>query len=326
MRTHITITIGAVVLCLLLSGCGEGSQDRRSTHRMAGCAECVNDTVYVMGGMTLRKTLADVGAYDPATKIWNSRRAIPTSRLLAASAVHGKDLYVIGGRNERGVLSTVERYITTEDKWARCALMPTARWSLMASESGDRIYAFGGISGTGNSRRALDVVEVYDPNTDSWQTIGRMPEPRQGAAVAAVNGLIYIISGKIASYVETPASDQIITEDVDCFDPKTKTWTRAQDIPTGRVGAKAVVYKGEIYVVGGIAKGGGFPVQVDVFDPRSNQWSDGPRLSSGRSAHMCALAGDLIIVFGGSSVRYGSGRQSISDRMETVSISEYQQQ
>jgi hypothetical protein len=36
--------------------------------------------------------------------------------------------------------------------------------------------------------------------------------------------------------------------------------------------------------------------------------------------------GDSIVLFGGSSSTYGSGRTSISASMETVSISGYQQQ
>jgi N-acetylneuraminic acid mutarotase len=291
---------------------------------MAGSAESVNGILYVMGGMTLSANLPDVGAYDQSAKTWTSKTSIPTPRSTAASVVFENDVYVIGGRNENGVLSTVEKYSTTENKWLPGASMPTARWSLMACNADGKLYAFGGISGIGNNRRALDIVEAYDPKTDSWQSVGKMPEARQGAAIAAVNGLIYVISGKIASYVEATTSDQI-TEHVDSFDPKTKAWTRVQDIPTGRVGARAIVANGLIFIVGGIAKGGEFPAQIDVFDPGSNRWSAGQRLSSGRSGHLCALVGDSIVVFGGSSVSYGGGRPSINGSMETVSLAGQQQ-
>ena len=314
-----------IIFCLLLLGCSEQKQGTtRFTKRMAGSAESVNGILYVVGGMTLSANLPDVGAYDPSAKAWTPKTSIPTPRSLGASVVFENDIYVIGGRKENAILSTVEKYSTIENKWLSAASMPTARWSLMTCSADGKIYAFGGISGIGNNRRALDIVEAYDPNSNSWQSVGKMPEPRQGAAIAEVNGLIYVISGKIASYVEATTSDQI-TEHVDSFNPKTKAWKRVHDIPTGRVGARAVVANGLIFVVGGIAKSGEFPEQIDVFDPRSNQWSVGPRLSSGRSGHMCALAGDSIVVFGGSSVSYGGGRPSINGSMETVSIAGHQQ-
>jgi len=328
MRTANCVGLG-IVFCLLLLGCSEGQQgttrhDKKFTERMAGSAESVNGVLYVMGGMSLSANLPDVGAYHPSTKTWTQKVAIPTPRSLGASVVFENDIYVIGGRNENAVLSTVERYSTTENKWFPAAPMPTARWSLMTCSAGGQLYSFGGVSGIGNNRRALDIVEAYDPKSNSWQSVGKMPEPRQGAAIAEVNGLIYVISGKIASYVEATTSDQI-TEHVDSFDPKAKAWNRVQDIPTGRVGARAVVANGLIFVVGGIAKSGEFPAQIEVFDPRSNRWSAGPRLSSGRSGHLCALVGDSIVVFGGSAVSYGGGRPSINGSMETVSLAGQQQ-
>jgi N-acetylneuraminic acid mutarotase len=319
-----------IVFYLFLVGCTDGQQgttrqdNKKFTERMAGSAESVNGVLYVMGGMSLSANLPDVGAYDPSRKSWTPKTAIPTPRSLGASVVLGNDIYVIGGRNETAVLSTVEKYSTTENKWSSAAPMPTARWSLMTCPAGGKIYAFGGLSGLGNSRRALNIVEAYDPNNNSWESIGNMSEARQGAAIAEVNGLIYVISGKIASYVEATTSEQI-TEHVDSFDPKMRAWKRLQDIPTGRVGARAVVANNLIFVVGGIAKSGEFPTQTDVFDPSSNQWSAGPHLSSGRSAHMSALVGDSIIVFGGTSVAYGGGRPSINGAMETVSVASYQQ-
>lgn len=309
-----------IAFVLFLSGCSDRQQGtKRFIERMAGSAESVDGVLYVMGGSTPSANLPDVGAYDVSTETWTPKAAIATPRSLGASVVFENDIYVIGGLNESGVLSTVERYSITENKWFPAAPMPTARWSLVACRVDDKLYAFGGLSGIANRRRALDIVEAYDPGSNSWQFVDRMPERRQGLAIAAVNGLIYVISGKIASYVEATTSDPI-TERVDSFDPKTKAWNRVQDIPTGRVGAKAVVAKGLIFVVGGIAKGGAFPTQIDVFDPSSNQWSAGPRLSSGRSGHMCGLLGDSIVVFGGTSVR---GSLSINGSMETVSIAGY---
>jgi len=300
----------------------EAGPSKASDHvflgRVAGCAEAVNGKIIVAGGMTLSGDVREVGSYDPATKSWTSCAPIPTPRSAAASAVHGGAMFVIGGRNDDGVLSSVEKYIVAEDKWESCAPMPTPRWSLMACVVGDTLYAFGGIAGVGDNRRTLDVVEALDIKNNTWRSLGAMPEGLHSAASAAVDGRIFIISGKAATYVQsTPTSHR--PERVYCFDPIADTWTVVQDIPTDRTGGRAVVAEGKIFVVGGICKTGEFPTQIDVFDPLSNEWSIGPKLQSGRSGHMCAVLGKSIVVFGGSSVM-GTTSPSINATMETIQI------
>lgn len=149
-----------------------------------------------------------------------------------------------------------------------------------------------------------------------------MPERRHGAAVAALDERVYVISGKIAAWPESSASERI-TERVDCLNPTTKTWSRLTDIPTGRVGAKAIVAHGLIFVVGGIGRSGEFPTAIDVFDPRSNEWRAGPVLARGRSGHMCAIVDEQIIVLGGGTVAYGAGKPSICTATELVSVFGY---
>ena len=57
------------------------------------------------------------------------------------------------------------------------------------------LYAVGGATGAPDDKN-LDLVDVYDPATDSW-THKRHLNTRRGApAVAAVNGKIYAIGGK----------------------------------------------------------------------------------------------------------------------------------
>jgi len=326
MKTNFGVII--IAISLLLSCGGNVQQENASSQddkiyiqRMTGCSESVNGIIYVMAGMTMTDNLSEVGAYNILTKKWEAKASIPTPRSLASSEVYANDIYIFGGRNGNNILSIVEKYSTTENKWSTCATMAKARWSLMTCETNDTIYAFGGISGAGNNRKALDIVEAYNPVSNSWKSIGKMPESRQGAAIAVVNGLIYIISGKIASYAETTSGDQI-TDNVYSFNPKTKEWALVSAIPTGRTGAKAVVANGAIFVVGGVAISGDFPTAIDVFDPLLNKWSTGPNLSSGRSGHMCVLQGDSIIIIGGTSSKTGEER-SICNSMETINISEY---
>src|SRR5260370_24888888 len=73
--------------------------------------------------------------------------------------------------------------------------MPTPRLSLAAAVSPDgRIFAIGG--STASILQTLDVVEAYDPATQTWATMSPMPTARSFLGTATDDyGLIYAIGG-----------------------------------------------------------------------------------------------------------------------------------
>lgn len=313
------IRLRTIAVCMLIifshSACGQTDP----TERVGANVESLNDVVYVMGGMTLSQNLSTVSAYIPAKNTWESKTAMPTPRAAAGSAVLNDIIYVVGGRKENSVLGTLEKYQTREDKWISVKPISTPRWLLMAAGVNGKVYAFGGISGVGNNRKTLDTIEVYHPDKDTWEMAGRMPQPRHSAAIAVVGGRIYIISGKIAAYTEV-TSGEPITERVDCFDPVSGTCREVTSIPTGRTGARAVVFDERIYVVGGLTENNEFPVTIDVYDPKSDKWEVGPNLKKGRSGHACAVLGNTLYIIGGSTVRYGTGTPTICKGLRMLAL------
>jgi N-acetylneuraminic acid mutarotase len=298
---------------------GSCRAEQDPTERIGANAEGVNGVVYVMGGSTLRQGLSSVSAYIATNERWENRTSMPNLRGNAASIVLQGTIYMIGGRNENSVLGTLEKYDPREDKWTPGRPMPTPRWQLMAAAVNGKVYALGGISGIGNNRKALDVVEVYDPDKDTWETAGKMPEARHSAAIAVVGNKIYLISGKTVAWSEA-TSRKPITERVDCFDPVSNTWREVKSIPTGRTGARSVVFDDHIYVVGGIAEKDEFPVRIDVYDPKSNEWKVGPKIQKGRSGHACAILGNTIYIIGGSTFAYGAETPRICRGIEKLTI------
>lgn len=313
------IRLRIIIICLsiifLQLACGQ----RDPTERISANAESLNGVIYLIAGMTLSQNLSTVSAYIPITNTWESKNPIPTARVTAASVVLKDVIYVVGGRNGNSVLTTLEKYKPQENTWISGKGMPTPRWSLMAAEVDGRLYAIGGISGIGNNRKTLDTIEVYHPDTDTWEMAGSMPQPRHSAAIAVVDKCIYIISGKTAAYTEATDSEPI-TERVDCFDPVSNTWREVKSIPIGRTGSRAVVFNEHIYVVGGIAKNGEFPITIDVYDPKSDKWEVGPKLKKGRSGHACAVLENTLYIIGGSTVRYGSGTPTICKGLEILTL------
>jgi len=311
--------VSVFLMCMLLcTSCAGPTRTADPTERITAVAEVVNGKMYVVGGMTLRESLRSVDVYDPAADTWASAEAMPTDRSMAASAVLNGCIYVIGGRKpEGGVLATVEKYDPAENTWTSCRDMPTPRWGHAAVAASGKIFAFGGITGVGDNRRTLDVVEVYDPQRDTWTKGPSMPAPRHSPSAAVVNTQVFLISGKSVAYPQA-GSSPAITDSVHRFDPATGSWTSVAPIPHPRVSSTAVVVDDLIYVMGGMDRDGGFPTSVDVYDPGTDKWGEGPSLQRGRSGQCGASVGGTAYLVGGSDVRYGRGQPTLLQGVERV--------
>ena len=153
-------------------------------------------------GVALVATLAAASALASGAEAQDSWREVAPMRKarsgLAAGMVGGK-LYALGGYEYPDTLDTVEVYDPATNTWAAVAPMPTSRYSLAAGVvQGRKLYALGGSGsgGSGGSDKALDTVEVYDPDTDTWAAVAPMPTARDGLAAAVVNGKPYALGGR----------------------------------------------------------------------------------------------------------------------------------
>jgi hypothetical protein len=52
----------------------------------------------------------------------------------------------------------------------------------------------------------LDVVEVYDPATDTWSEHAPMPSPIRHHSICVVGGKLYLIGGSTTAYPPTATS------------------------------------------------------------------------------------------------------------------------
>ena len=110
------------------------------------------------------------------TSHWELITEIPTKRKGFSTAVVDDKIYLIGGslfENGRGPfgLSTVEVYDPEINNWQKVADMPTPRADARTAVVNGTIYVFGGYSGIdnrGENFKFLDIVEAYNPETDTW--------------------------------------------------------------------------------------------------------------------------------------------------------------
>jgi N-acetylneuraminic acid mutarotase len=171
--------------------------------------------------------------------------------------------------------------------WELAQPMSQRRSYIAAAEIGGKIYAGGGM--VGETGRPLDVVARYDPETDTWETLRRLPEPVRAAAGTAVDGVFYVIGG---------TTEDGNTADVNAYDPDSDMWSPRAPLPEPRFNHAAVELDGKIYVLGGYLEGEERR-DVFVYDPDTNSWSEGPELPIPNHAFDAVAVDGEIWMIGG---------------------------
>jgi len=287
-------TIGGLILAaLFLNGCGAPKPILRL---LATCA-VVDGKVYVIGGIARNdESTSVVEEFDPSTDQWASGASMPTPRAMASAVTIDGRIYIFGGRNTSGIMDTVEVYDPASNSWEKVTTMPQARWNHMVAEVQGKIYVIGGIVGTGDNRRSIDTVEIYDPTENTWKLGQSLPTSRQGAAIAVVQEKIYVIGGKTGA-----GASGTITKVVEVYDPLEDYWRSIQTLVVGRSSSKASVVDGRIYVIGGSVKGGGVTGSIEKYDPAIGTWEMMAQfLQEPRTGHCVASLGSRTYVIGGT--------------------------
>lgn len=209
-----------------------------------------------------------VWEYDPARDSWKALAQMPTSRMAAVAAEAGGKIYVIGGASVHpghkivslgpGVphrsLDTNEAYDPATNKWETRSSMPTARNHAASGVVGGKVYVIGGRLAAESLwvGSNTDVVETYDPVTNSWGAAGlRMPTARSGMGWATYQGRIYIAGGEVYD-----AHMFATIRAVEAYDPANNQWNFLPTMPTARHGVSVAVVGDRLYVIGGHLQGG----------------------------------------------------------------------
>ncbi len=168
--------------------------------------------------------------------------------------------------------------------WSYAPGMPTARPYLGTAAVNDKLYAIGGLA------TSYNIVEVYDPATNSWSAGPSMTTPRYGLAVAVLNDKIYALGGQ--------GMNGGLLNTVEVYDPATSSWSAAPGMPTPRANLAAVVLNNKLYAIGG-ASYPGYLSTVEVYDPTTNSWSAAPSMSATRAYLAAAVLNDKIYAISG---------------------------
>ncbi|KGN66396.1 F-box/kelch-repeat protein At5g26960 [Cucumis sativus] len=148
----------------------------------------------------------------------------------------GPRIYLIG-RNAMFLYDTWSGMVT-----ARSAMNFSRKKFANAVISG-RIYVAGGAPTT-------TAVEMYDPETDSWQVVAQSARRRYGCIGAAVDGVFYVIGGlKIGGGASGGSEAHIYASSMDMYDVEARTWLRSRAVPGGGCVVAACAAAGHIYIL-----------------------------------------------------------------------------
>ena len=240
---------------------------------------------------------------------WATKKPMPTARYRFGVAVVAGKIYAIGGLDS-GPLGTNEEYDPATDTWTTKTSMPTPRYYFAVAVYENKIYTFGGLTETSlQNNTYVGVTEVYDPETDTWETKTSMPTNRSALCANVVNGKIYLISGIVYGPPLTFSFHSNVTE---VYDPETDTWTSKASIPTPVCSYTSVVVDNKIYVISGSKQDTTCSNLNQVYDAETDTWTEAEPIPTGvrfaaSGATTGALAPERIYVIGGSTTQFPDG-------------------
>jgi len=247
-----------------------------------------------------------VSASSPNT--WTTRAPMSVARAYLGVAVVDGKVYAIGGDegSEIGncmtgtsmtylVVNATEEYDPASDTWVSKAPMPIARALFGTTVYQGKIYCIGGYNGATvyygpeswdwkTEYYDVDANEVYDPATDTWQTVASLPTPRFSAATNIVDGKIYVIGG----HTMTDLWSNFNLNEV--YDPATDTWTTKAPAPFNVSSPASAVADGKIYVLGEDPNADWRNV-ILIYDPATDSWSIGGTAPVSHAATAAPTAG-----------------------------------
>ena len=191
-------------------------------------------------------------------------------------------------------------------QWTQKADMPTARSDFSTCVVDGKIFVIGGslqLEWDEYGDQSLSTVEMYDPETDTWEGKANMPTVRSNVSVSVVDGKIYAIGGSKMKKIQIPRGFNTESEElptVEMYDPATDTWTQKADMPTPKK-TKTCVVDGKIYAIGGwsTANEQSQLETVEVYDPATDTWAKAQSMNHARCSAAISVVNGEIYAMGG---------------------------
>ncbi|WP_158620000.1 Kelch repeat-containing protein [Corallococcus sicarius] len=277
-----------------------------------------NGRVLAVGGMgptpvyPFIYSLSTAEIYDPATGTWSLTGSMahdpifltPGRRSHAAAILPSGKVLVAGGYSSDGffgfgpIVANAEVYDPETGTWSPTGSMSAGRYEhdLAILPSGKVLVAGGKMSISDGYVPTPEKVELYDPVTGLWSTVGTLTNARfDSTATVLASGRVLIAGGyrydsATSKYVYISQAERVVLP----------FWKPAGNMVTARFGLTATLLPG-----GRVLTAGGFngtsPVSsADLRDPTTGAWSAAGSMTATRQFHAATLLSNgKVLVTGG---------------------------
>ncbi|MCW4023689.1 MAG: hypothetical protein NWF01_01470 [Candidatus Bathyarchaeota archaeon] len=190
--------------------------------------------------------------------------------------VGGLEAVAVGGQIFIFHMFSTYMYDPETDTLTNKTAMPTPRTSFAIAAVDNKIYLIGGEGLTD----ATNVNEVYDTQTDTWETKKPFPYTSNFADACIIGDKIYVVLNK----------------DIQQYNPATDTWRKITTINNNDMKQKPVSVNEKIYVISNIG--------TLIYDTKTGGWSSGAQMpefysGAGVVATSGQCAPERIYVLGG---------------------------
>jgi N-acetylneuraminic acid mutarotase len=211
--------------------------------------------IYFAGGYTSNSTgtgqlfgTKQVWRYNVGTNTYTSLPNLPIELATGQLRYLKGKLHYMGGANKARRDTTVH-YALDLDNLA-------AGWKVLApliegtnhpgSEVFEgKIYYISGSNGQDDETVTQNLVQVYDPNSNSWSLAANIPTARDhiSSAVVVMGNRILVLGGE--------TSHNIKTKLISAYTPATNTWSNITSLPVSKAAGVAAVLNGALFYTGG---------------------------------------------------------------------------
>ncbi len=231
---------------------------------------------------------------------WKELSPMPEARQGMAAVAFDGNIYTLAGEGAEGVSGSVFRYLPEEDRWETLSDKPTPVTDVEGVVIGEKVYVPGGETADG---KPTDILEIYDPRHDTWETGAPLPQALNAYALADFEGKMYLFGG----WDGEGAVDTVFEYNI-----QNNSWHERTHMNVPSFDLGAVTLEDKIIILGG-ANGEDILDQAWGFYPSRDAdgetpWEDFLELPASRAGFGVASIYDTIYVIGGA----GDGKKKES--------------